>query len=255
MTRHHLSLWLLLAAAFACFAALSAGDMPTVCGHTLKSSDIVPTLFSARSTDNAISTGGPTACPAADSTIEEVQFPVPVDTAAQTILFIGDSMLEGLGPRLAAYASHNGHTLYNVVWYSSTSEVWGRSDKLQSYIRRLHPTYVIVCLGANELFVPRIAERRREYVEKIIADIDTLPYLCLLRRGRFVFPQRRHAVPAQQRRRPPDALVGCTMDGQRNPLDARAQQPPHTHGNARRDFGEAGAGVRAPARRTIAWLH
>ena len=113
-----------------------------------------------------ISTGGPTACPAADSTIEEVQFPVPVDTAAQTILFIGDSMLEGLGPRLAAYASHNGHTLYNVVWYSSTSEVWGRSDKLQSYIRRLHPTYVIVCLGANELFVPRIAERRREYVEK-----------------------------------------------------------------------------------------
>ena len=98
MTRHHLSLWLLLAAAFACFAALSAGDMPTVCGHTLKSSDIVPTLFSARSTDNAISTGGPTACPAADSTIEEVQFPVPVDTAAQTILFIGDSMLEGLGP-------------------------------------------------------------------------------------------------------------------------------------------------------------
>ncbi len=179
MTRHHLSLWLLLAAAFACFAALSAGDMPTVCGHTLKSSDIVPTLFSARSTDNAISTGGQTACPAADSTIEEVQFPVPVDTAAQTILFIGDSMLEGLGPRLAAYASHNGHTLYNVVWYSSTSEVWGRSDKLQSYIRRLHPTYVIVCLGANELFVPRIAERRREYVAKIIADIDTLPYLWI----------------------------------------------------------------------------
>ena len=167
MTRHHLSLWLLLAAAFACFAALSAGDMPTVCGHTLKSSDIVPTLFSARSTDNAISTGGPTACPAADSTIEEVQFPVPDrHRQTQTILFIGDSMLEGLGPRLAAYASHNGHTLYNVVWYSSTSEVWGRSDKLQSYIRRLHPTYVIVCLGANELFVPRIAERRREYVEK-----------------------------------------------------------------------------------------
>ncbi len=101
----------------------------------------------------------------------------PLDTAAQTILFIGDSMLEGLGPRLAAYAEKNGHTLYTVIWYSSTSEVWGQSDKLAHYMDMVKPTYVFVCLGANELFVSDIANKRRGYVRKIISDIDTVPYV------------------------------------------------------------------------------
>ena len=60
-------------------------------------------------------------------------------------------MLEGLSPRMAAYADANGHTLYSVIWYSSTSEVWGESTKLQEYIKEFKPTYEFISLGANEL--------------------------------------------------------------------------------------------------------
>lgn len=176
MTRHHFSLWLLLAVAFAVFAVASAVGLPEICGHQLKSSQISDNLFSPREVENDVF---------ADSLLRDTvteaapAFPVPVDTAAQRILFIGDSMLEGLGPRLAAYARKNGHTLYNVVWYSSTSEVWGRSDKLADYISRIRPTYVFISLGANELFATDIKNKRRGYVEKIIADIDTIPYLWI----------------------------------------------------------------------------
>lgn len=175
MTKHHFLLWLLLAVAFVIFAVASAVGLPEVGGHQLKSSEIHQNLFTHHPDVNA----DPVSDSVFEAIMEQPRFPVPVDTAAQTILFIGDSMLEGLGPRLAAYAKHNGHTLYNVVWYSSTSEVWGRSDKLRYYIDTLHPTYVIVSLGANELFVSDIKNKRRQYVENIISDIDTIPYLWI----------------------------------------------------------------------------
>lgn len=175
MSKHHLGLWLLLATAFAVFAVSSAIGLPEVCGHQLKSSKIAETLLAERSHTAAADTITQTE----DTVINVVSEPVPLDTAAQTILFIGDSMLEGLGPRLAAYAEENGHELYCVIWYSSTTQKWGSSHKLRKYIGRLHPTYIFVCLGANELFVRNIAENRRNYVRNILNDIDTIPYLWI----------------------------------------------------------------------------
>ena len=177
MKRHYTALWLLFLSAFALFAVASAFDMPEIGGHKLKSSEIVPSLTAVE----AAADSDMAYCD--DTTSSEVHerpaFPVPCDSASKTILFIGDSMLEGLGPRLAAYAEKNGHTLYNVIWYSSTSEVWGRSDKLRHYIDTLHPDYVFVCLGANELFVSDIINKRRGYVHKILSDIDTIPYVWI----------------------------------------------------------------------------
>lgn len=176
--KHYTSLWLLLAAAFAIFAVASAFEMPEVCGHQLKSSEIYASLSTPHTDESA---DGPDFSMADSIVATEMAqvFPVPCDTTSQTILFIGDSMLEGLGPRLAAYAEHNGHTLYTVMWYSSTSEVWGRSDKLRAYIDRLHPTYIVLCLGANELIVSDIASKREKFVRKILEDIDTIPYLWI----------------------------------------------------------------------------
>lgn len=177
MKKPHLSLWLLLLSAFVIFTIASAVGMPEINGHQFKSSQISETLFAERTLS---SEGGDSLV--ADNpaeTVPSVIFPVPCDTAAKTILFVGDSMLEGLGPRLAAYAKKNGHTLYTVIWYSSTSEVWGRSDKLRNYIDSLKPDYVFVCLGANELFVPNIKELRRNYVKNIINDIDTIPFVWI----------------------------------------------------------------------------
>ena len=117
MKRHYISLWLLLLCAFAVFAVASALDIPEIAGYTLKSSGIADVLTAHR--DKGAISLDTVAPDSADSSARE-EFPAPLDTAAQTILLIGDSMLDGIGPRLAAYADHNGHTLYSVIWYSST---------------------------------------------------------------------------------------------------------------------------------------
>lgn len=178
MQRDYISLWALLLIAFVMFTVTSAFDMPPVADYRFKSSGIYGELFAPRDTLHGVNAG---IIPAtgADTLAAGDMFPVECDTTAQVILLAGDSMLEGLGPRLAAYADRNGHTLYTVIWYSSTSEKWGKSDKLRSYIEQLRPTYIIMCLGANELFVSDISAKRDRYVKKIIADIDTIPYLWI----------------------------------------------------------------------------
>lgn len=184
MNRHFTALWLLFLAAFAIFTVASAFDMPEIAGHKLTSAGFADVLFPESSHDDAGNALSDTEIPLDivppdTDFVEPPLIPAPCDTAAQTILFIGDSMLEGLGPRLAAYADYNGHSLYSVIWYSSTSEKWGKSDKLRRYIERIKPSFIFVCLGANELLVKNIAEKRDKYVKSIIADIDTIPYLWI----------------------------------------------------------------------------
>ncbi|MBQ9577096.1 MAG: hypothetical protein IJV11_09475 [Muribaculaceae bacterium] len=103
----------------------------------------------------------------------------PVDTTAKNILFIGDSMLEGLAPRLAAYCDKNGHTLVEVIWYSSSTLCWGQSGRLTELINKYHPNYIFVCLGANELYVPDIKRARRPHLKKMLAEIGNIPYVWI----------------------------------------------------------------------------
>lgn len=70
-----------------------------------------------------------------------------------TFLFIGDSMVEGLSRRLGDYAKENGHQLYTVIWYSSTTEKWATTQTIEHFIKEYKPTYVLLCLGSNELFI------------------------------------------------------------------------------------------------------
>lgn len=171
--RPYTSLWALLAAAFAVMFGLSCLDTaPTMFGHTLRSTDMARTLFPE-----------PQALPAdtmASAPCDTLPAPAAqTDTTAQTILLIGDSMLDGLSPRLAAYAAANGHTLYTVVWYSSSTAAWGKRKLLADYIRRLKPTFIFICLGANELSIKDIATRRRNLAREIVAEADTIPYLWI----------------------------------------------------------------------------
>ena len=173
MKRSYLPLWILLAVAFAIIAAVSFLGPVNIMGYELKDSGLAKWLH------------GPDTLDANDleliveDIVEPEAQPVAVDTLPKTILFIGDSMLDGLYPRLAAYASHNGHKLYAVIWYSSTSEIWGRSGRLAGYIKRLSPDYVFICLGANELFVRDIATKRDKYVKTLIDEIGSIPYLWI----------------------------------------------------------------------------
>ena len=96
----------------------------------------------------------------------------------QTVLFIGDSMVEGLSRRMGDYASENGHRLYTVIWYSSSTESWGTTHTLEHYIARYRPTYVLICLGSNELFVNDLASRA-QYVRNIVKKLDGIPFVWI----------------------------------------------------------------------------
>lgn len=158
--------WLLLVASLLIFIAYSFSDSP----HSieLKQSELSDFFY----TDTTL---------ANDSLpIDLVVNSKPVmDSSSQSILLIGDSMLEGLSPRLLDYATHNGHTLNSVVWYSSTTKYFGQCDTLAHFIREYRPSYIFISLGANELFVKNIKKERQEFVEHILAQIDTIPYIWI----------------------------------------------------------------------------
>lgn len=102
-----------------------------------------------------------------------------MDSASQDILLIGDSMLEGLMLRMQDYAKYNDHNLNVVIWYSSTSEWYGSTDTLSYFINKYNPTYIMLVLGANELFVRDIIERRNKYVKNILKDIGGRKFIWI----------------------------------------------------------------------------
>ena len=169
----YIGLILLLAVSLCSFTLLSLKEEEVIWGGvTIRKSAISDFLLKKK---EAI-TQFPRRDTIKDIIEDENKFPKhAIDTASQRILFIGDSMLEGLAPRMGAYARENGHSLHNVLWYSSSTKTWGECDTLSFYIRKYKPTYVYICLGANELFVRNIKERRKKYVSHILAQIGERP--------------------------------------------------------------------------------
>lgn len=108
---------------------------------------------------------------------EEVQ--QAKDTSSQRILLIGDSMLEGLMLRLKDYAAQNNHSLKTVIWYSSSTLWYGQCDTLKHFINDYKPSYVMLVLGANEMFVEDIIKKRTRHVKRILRQIDTLNYIWI----------------------------------------------------------------------------
>lgn len=172
--KNYFGFWAILAVSLIIFFGISGFDSIQVGGMELKSSGMFDRLTQA---PDSLVIRSDNITELQSDTVPET--PRIIDESPQTILFIGDSMLEGLSPRLAAYAKENGHTLYSVIWYSSTSEVWGETTKLAEYIEQFKPTYVFVSLGANELFVRNIAERRDKFVKNIITQIGSIPYIWI----------------------------------------------------------------------------
>lgn len=117
----YISLWLLLAIALAAVVGMELVACPIeIFGVELQKSTFVDVL----STEPAATCNLPVeATTLPDEPMPEATKPIEPDTMPKSILFIGDSMLEGLSPRLAAYAKHNGHRLNSVIWYSSTTEI------------------------------------------------------------------------------------------------------------------------------------
>ena len=182
MNKPYWGLLALLLAAFAFFAVLSFWpDGFSVAGVDIKTGSFarnMKTLLAINDDTTAVDSTNADEH-AADGEQNAKAWRAPVDTTAKTILFFGDSMLEGLAPRLAAYCDKSGHELIEVIWYSSSTLCWAQSGRLTELINKYHPNYIMVCLGANELYVPDIKNARKAYVKKLLAEIGNVPYLWI----------------------------------------------------------------------------
>lgn len=115
-----------------------------------------------------------------DNTVEmptETPDTVVVDSAKQRILFFGDSMVEGLGPRMAQYATHNGHELTYICWYSSNTTCWA-TDTLRHYLQQIKPTYVMITIGGNEQQTRNLPQCERN-IKTILSAIGDIPYIWI----------------------------------------------------------------------------
>lgn len=100
------------------------------------------------------------------------------DTTAHRILFFGDSMVEGLLRRMNCYAFANGHEMTNVVWYSSTTELWAKTDTLRYFLDKVKPTFVMISLGANEQLIKNPSERET-YIHQILKELGATPFVWI----------------------------------------------------------------------------
>lgn len=165
--KHSLSAFVVLAAALLCIVAFAWYCPPQHPGKGLRRIDLG--TWAPRTDTLALPPVPPPA---------PIPEPAGPDTSAHHILFIGDSMVEGLRYRLSQYATANGHSMECVIWYSSSSKYWGQCDTLDYFIRRFDPSYIFVCMGANELFV-RNLEEREAAVAEIIRKMGDLPFIWI----------------------------------------------------------------------------
>lgn len=101
-----------------------------------------------------------------------------LDSTSQRILFFGDSMVEGLLRRMNCYAYANGHKVTNVVWYSSTTKIWAKTDTLRYFINKVKPTFAMICIGGNEQFI-KDTDSRESYIRMIINDLGGIPFVWI----------------------------------------------------------------------------
>lgn len=105
-----------------------------------------------------------------------VIMPAGVNTRTQHILLAGDSMAgaAGLEYGFRKYAMYNGHRLTVISQPSSTTALWSQGKKLKAAIAAYKPTFIIIGLGANELFV-RDIEVRKKYIRDILKQAGDIP--------------------------------------------------------------------------------
>ena len=98
------------------------------------------------------------------------------DSTPQNILMVGESMIEGLMFPFRKYAKFNGHTVTAKIWYGSRLLDWGGSDTLKKLIDLYKPTFIIVSIGSNELFIRNIDERE-PFVKKIVEQLGNHKFI------------------------------------------------------------------------------
>jgi hypothetical protein len=164
-------LLVILALIWTAFAAYALLPMPLrIFGHELRKSEIADYLEPhgiATAEAEPMPARSPELAPPASG---DPQATRAVDESPQRILILGDSMIDGLLPRLADYAVENGHTVRAVIWYGSRTIDWGRGTRLKEMLTAYRPTFVIVALGSSELYAHGV-EKRSGAVQRMLEAI------------------------------------------------------------------------------------
>lgn len=103
---------------------------------------------------------------------------VKPDSTKFRILFFGDSMIEGLAPRLCEYANESDCDLTSVIWYGSSTQLWAQTDTLEYFLDGVNPDFVLLCLGSNELFVRDLADREI-FIATIAQKLSKVPFVWI----------------------------------------------------------------------------
>ncbi len=101
-----------------------------------------------------------------------------VDTTRQRILVTGDSMSDGINWWMKYYCKYNKHILKGAAWPNSSTPAWAGTDTLEKLVKNFKPTYILLCLGSNELFI-RNVQSREPLIKKIISQADTIPFVWI----------------------------------------------------------------------------
>lgn len=99
------------------------------------------------------------------------------DSTPQRFLFVGDSMVEPMAYRFFDICRENGDTMYAVTWYGSTTIGWSGLT-LDYYIEEAKPTYVIFCMGSNELSSKNV-KAINDNLRKMKAKVGDLPCIFI----------------------------------------------------------------------------
>ena len=111
--------------------------------------------------------------------VENVEISLEQSTALQhRLLVIGDDQLQGIGPILYNYAYATGYTIFTSIWVESTTKKWAFSSDLRQLIKKVKPTFVIVCLGTHDLAGGDIPTRTQA-VKTIMEDIGDIPFVWI----------------------------------------------------------------------------
>jgi len=92
----------------------------------------------------------------------------------ESILLVGDSLAQGLGPPLGKIAAEAGHPFAHESQVGTRVEQWGENGRAEAALQRSGATFVIVSLGTNDAvtnaaFQERFAGRAADLVARLRA--------------------------------------------------------------------------------------
>lgn len=98
----------------------------------------------------------------------------PISLRNKTVLLVGDSMAEGVGPWLQKKVEEVGGRFINGQERSSTIVWWQGSGKLRELIALHRPDVVFIALGSNEIFLEQ-PNLRAPLIKQMVEELGTRP--------------------------------------------------------------------------------